>query len=461
MKCKQCGADLTADQVYCEVCGAEYQIVPDFEPELESSIATSLSGLTDSIQEHQEPKPEAARQPVSVLTWGAVPLVILVLILLLVPIYGNSVPAIRGKAQKAEEAMDYLEAASHYARLAEKEPQEADWIHKEAAMYLRGGEQDKALELYLKLLASGTDTIEIYEIVISLYLEQEEYQKVHELVEGSGNEVLAEVYSQYYAAPVEASHDSGFYDAAMEVALTANDTGAIYYTLDGTVPDEASTLYEEPIRLGNGNHRLQAVWTNRYGITSKTAAWDFEVEAAIPPQPVVKTREGTYESAVFIEVEQEEGFRVYYTTDGTTPTENSSLYKGPIPMPLGESTYTFAACSEDGVMGDTTSKTYLLNIKTGITTQEGEDLLVQALIQAGFLLDKNGALREHYGVHRYFYLYPLQVQEEHYYIFEERYLENEINRPTGILYAVDVKEGDCYHFSGSAPDSYELKKIHE
>ena len=59
MKCQKCGATLLAGHLYCDVCGAEYQIVPDFEPELEISMAKSLSGLSESIQEKEkEPVPD-------------------------------------------------------------------------------------------------------------------------------------------------------------------------------------------------------------------------------------------------------------------------------------------------------------------------------------------------------------------------------------------------------------------
>lgn len=48
------------------------------------------------------------------------------------------------------------------------------------------------------------------------------------------------------------SHKSGFYKDNFQLEMTCNDTKAkIYYTTDGSVPSEASTLYSQPIALKN------------------------------------------------------------------------------------------------------------------------------------------------------------------------------------------------------------------
>ena len=49
MKCPNCGKELTEGFLYCEVCGGEVRIVPDFEPELESQIHETLTGVAEEI----------------------------------------------------------------------------------------------------------------------------------------------------------------------------------------------------------------------------------------------------------------------------------------------------------------------------------------------------------------------------------------------------------------------------
>lgn len=51
MKCPKCRQELKEGQLYCEACGEEIKIVPDFEPEIENSIEETLSNVADHINE--------------------------------------------------------------------------------------------------------------------------------------------------------------------------------------------------------------------------------------------------------------------------------------------------------------------------------------------------------------------------------------------------------------------------
>ena len=49
MKCHNCGADIPDGHLYCDKCGAEINIVPEFEPEVENEIDTTLSSIALSV----------------------------------------------------------------------------------------------------------------------------------------------------------------------------------------------------------------------------------------------------------------------------------------------------------------------------------------------------------------------------------------------------------------------------
>ncbi len=43
MKCPKCGYEWTEGHLYCDNCGEEFRIVPDFEPEIEKEMNETLS----------------------------------------------------------------------------------------------------------------------------------------------------------------------------------------------------------------------------------------------------------------------------------------------------------------------------------------------------------------------------------------------------------------------------------
>ena len=49
MKCPRCGADMKEGQMYCEHCGREIQIVPEFDPALETSLHKALSDVWNPV----------------------------------------------------------------------------------------------------------------------------------------------------------------------------------------------------------------------------------------------------------------------------------------------------------------------------------------------------------------------------------------------------------------------------
>lgn len=59
--------------------------------------------------------------------------------------------------------------------------------------------------------------------------------------------VLVVLCLQETVTPPEYSHESGFYGEAFELTLSAKPGTRIYYTLDGSEPDETSLLYTGPI----------------------------------------------------------------------------------------------------------------------------------------------------------------------------------------------------------------------
>ena len=115
-----------------------------------------------------------------------------------------------------------------------------------------------------------------------------------------------------------------------EVSLSSATEGAsIYYTVDGSDPTAASTLYENPIVL-TADTTIKAIAIKDGMDNSNVAEFNFEMmeQVAAPSSnpaagPVATGTEVILSSAT-------EGASIYYTVDGSDPTAASTLYENPI-----------------------------------------------------------------------------------------------------------------------------------
>ncbi|MCM1552965.1 MAG: chitobiase/beta-hexosaminidase C-terminal domain-containing protein [Butyrivibrio sp.] len=127
----------------------------------------------------------------------------------------------------------------------------------------------------------------------------------------------------------------------------ATDGASIYYTLDGSVPTDASTLYEKPILLDTlGDITIKAIAIKGTGddaILSSVATFTYTVIKETILAPTADPADGAkVEKTQKITLKPKtEGATIYYTTDGTTPTKDSTEYTEPFSVGSEEGLKTF------------------------------------------------------------------------------------------------------------------------
>ena len=103
---------------------------------------------------------------------------------------------------------------------------------------------------------------------------------------------------------------------------TATKDAAIYYTLDGSAPDEKSTKYTKPFTLKQ-TATVRAVAYKELCSEEKKQV----VNVPTAPMPAAKYKSGALTLTA-------ENCRLYFTTDGTAPTTKSSVYEAPVATEL-------------------------------------------------------------------------------------------------------------------------------
>jgi hypothetical protein len=137
------------------------------------------------------------------------------------------------------------------------------------------------------------------------------------------------------AAPV-ITPNGGTFGSTQSVTLSSTTTSAqIFYTLDGTTPTPASTLYAGPIQISTDT-TLKAIASAAGYIQSamSSAVFSFSDQT---PLISFSPAAGTYSSVQEVTLsDADASAKIYYTTDGSTPSASSTLYAGPIKVAVSE-----------------------------------------------------------------------------------------------------------------------------
>jgi len=141
---------------------------------------------------------------------------------------------------------------------------------------------------------------------------------------------VAEFYKTQVADPVLAPA-GGTFEGSVSVTIScATDGAVIYYTTDGSDPTEGSTAYAGPLELTETTTVKARAYKS--GMTpSETASATFtDIKVAAP---VLAPAGGTFEGSVSVTIScATDGAVIYYTTDGSDPTESSTAYTGPFEL---------------------------------------------------------------------------------------------------------------------------------
>ena len=466
MKCPNCGNEMEEGHLICEVCGNEIRIVPDFEPEIENSITEALSTLAalqdeeqadkkaETVQEPDEKQEEAeavdkekayreekkriyerSRKLGVLIAVG----IMLFIALIFWMFYSYHVQTVSYQVDKAKEYAargDYEEAISYLDNAYKKDDTQARILFLKADYFYLMTDNESALQALKQVIDKGIypyeDVEEAYDKMITIYTREERYEDINELLLSCKEDSIVNMFQSYMAKEPEFSYVEGDYAEVIPLKLSSNTSGTIYYTTDGTMPNESSQVYTAPLFLENGDHTIRALFINDYGIRSEVVSKSYHINLEVPNAPEVELYSGIYTQPMMISVNEQAGCSTYYTTDDSQPTKDSVPYSGPIPMPLGTTNFKFVNVSEDGIYSDVTMRTYTLRLHNTLTTDEAVERLVNRLVEIHYLLNADGKVELQSGTFSYQFSSVLQIGEDVYFTINEYYDDG-----TGLMSRTD------------------------
>jgi hypothetical protein len=161
------------------------------------------------------------------------------------------------------------------------------------------------------------------------------------------------------------SPDGGSFSTSQAVTLSsATPSSAIFYTLDGSTPTPASTEYAGPVAV-SADTTIKAIASAPGYLQSSVSSAVFTFTTQAPPVTFAPAG-GTYASAQTVTLlDTDSKAKIYYTTNGSTPSASSTLYTGPITVAVSE---TIKAIAIDPALSNSNVTSAAYVIQSGGTT---------------------------------------------------------------------------------------------
>lgn len=124
---------------------------------------------------------------------------------------------------------------------------------------------------------------------------------------------------------------SGTYSGTQAIGLACTNPNAIiYYTIGSQTPSSSSPIYSGPISVSQ-SETINAIAIAPDFFPSPVVSAAYTIATQVTATPVITPSTGTYFQAESTTITcSTTGATIYYTTNGTTPTQASTQYSGPL-----------------------------------------------------------------------------------------------------------------------------------
>lgn len=373
MKCANCGTELEDGKLFCPVCGKEVQWVPEYntletiirQKELQEKERRKKEEQEqrERKRREQEIKKKKKRRMLIGFSVGGVCLLAVAAGFVFYQSQYNSFDFQMAQAESESSNKDYDSALKYLKRALELQPDSTEANVLEAKIYIKKGDEESALPILISTVENAPDSISAYGELLRLYEGQKEFDKIKEVMDDCGSDEVKEHFAEYITALPVLSLDGGTYSSEQTIYFTAVDSDTkVYYTLDGSEPDNSSRLYSTSAGITldkEGDYTLKYIAYNAKGIPSDIKSEEYKIEFKAPDAPRISPASGQYEESMTIRVYVPSGCTAYYEFN-ETPTTDSPRYTGPVTMPVGENIFSAIIVDKNGKISSPASATYVI-----------------------------------------------------------------------------------------------------
>lgn len=155
---------------------------------------------------------------------------------------------------------------------------------KMGSALLSQGKYEEAIVAFKKVIQMEPSNTKIRLDFSKAYIGAKQFEQAKEslneamILDVKNKDIYKKLLESLMVETPKVSQESGkVYEGKTIEVTKGNEEDKIFYTLDGSVPNEKSDLYTEPIKIENGNTTLSIIEVNTLGISSPVVKYEYEV----------------------------------------------------------------------------------------------------------------------------------------------------------------------------------------